>query len=241
MGVGGLTRTAIAAAWGVLALPVTAYAQTEPGRVSLIAGTDAPVFVGGGLGVGLGRGLRVTSVAGGAVGPYLDLIHAVVSASISLPEAQSDAVRRALGGAVAWRTHLGWRPWPARGFEVALGYGLLVASGEVTTELAYSLAGTPASQRVTPPPPPYAVTAWLHQVDVEAAWRVRLDRAVALRFALDVAITFASATTITQQHGSGAETAAARAIREQSEAVITDWFTRWRALPSLGVALEITL
>lgn len=240
MGVDGLTRVAIAGC-ALLLLPSVAGAQTEPGRVSLIAGTDAPVFVGGGLGVGLGRGLRVTSVAGGAVGPYLDLVHAVVSASISLPDAQSDALRRAIGGAVAWRTHLGWRPWPARGFELALGYGLLVVSGDVTTELAYTLAGTPASERVTPPPPPYGVKAWLHQVDVEAAWRVRLDRAVALRFGLDVAITFASATTIAQQHGSGAESASARAIRERSEAVITDWFTRWRVLPSLAVAVEITL
>lgn len=115
--------------------------------------------------------------------------------------------------------------------------------GDVTTELAYSLAGTPASQRVTPPPPPYAVTALLHQVDARGPRRRARSTCPppALRFALDVAVTFASATTIAQQHGSGAETAAARAIREQSEAVITDWFTRWRALPSLGVALEITL
>ena len=114
---------------------------------------------------------RVRSVVGAMIPPYLDLVHLAVEAGAALPASQSAALREAVSSAVAWRTQLAWRPMPARGLELALGYGLVVIFGDVTPGLAYSVANVPSSVRVSPPPVPYGVTAWLHQADVEAAWR----------------------------------------------------------------------
>lgn len=234
-----MVRASVALAAACLLSPLSARAQTEPGRLVLIGGTDFPLHLGGGLSVGLGRGFRATSVVGAAIPPYLDLIQSVIDGAAGLPPSQSEALREAIRSAIVWRTHVVWRAW--RSLEVAAGYGLLVVSGDVSTRLALQLAGIDASIPVVPPPPPTVVRAWIHQADVEAAWRWRLTDSLALRTGLGLGVTFYNDTTVAARYGAGGESEQSRAVRVASEERVTEALARWRVLPWVHVALELNL
>lgn len=221
-----------------LLLPTAASAQTEPGRFELIALTEVPQYLGGGLSVGLGRRFRVQSTVGASVAPYVGAVHAVVSSATSLDASLDEPLRAAVHDFIVWRTHAVWRPWERYGFELGAGYGLVVVRGNVSDSLALRLAQTMPSDS-TLLPPPYVIRAWLHQADVEFAWRVPVHPSLAFRFALDLGVTALVQTTITTRYNVG-DSPETQAILDASEATVSDWMTRWRLLPGLSVALHLT-
>lgn len=223
---------------GVLLAPRVAFAQTEPGRVELVVITEVPQYLGGGASVGLGRGLRLQSTAGASVSPYVDAVTGLVSSVSGVDPAYRDALRDAVDDFVVWRTHLLWRPWRGHGFELGGGYGLVVLRGEVTEAVTLALANEPPN--TTTAPPPSTLRAYLHQVDVEAAWRFSLASSLSLRVALGVDVTAYAHASISPRYAIG-DDPAARDVQARSEATLTDWVTRWRALPSASVALHLTL
>lgn len=227
-------------ACGVALASSAARAQTEPGRVTVIAQTDVPVHLGGGLGVGLGRHLQVTSVVGAAPRPYLSLTQDVAYAAASLPAAQAAALREAVESVVAWRTHLAWNPW--RALEVSAGYGLLVVSGDVSTGLAQQLAGVDLTASGAPPPLPTVLRAWVHQLDLEAAWRWTLTDGLTLRVGLGVGVTVYTDTTLTARYAESDTSAAMRDVQSLVTTRVSDALAQWRAVPwiTVGLALNLT-
>lgn len=217
-----------------------ARAQTEPGRVTVIAQTDVPLHLGGGLGVGLGRRLQLTSVVGAAPRPYLSLTQDVVYAAASLPAAQAAALREVVESVVAWRTHVSWNVW--RGLDVAAGYGLLVVSGDVSTGLAQQLAGVDLGASGVPAPLPTVLRAWLHQLDLEVAWRWVLTDGLTLRVGVGVGVTVYGDTALSARYSARDESAATRDAQALVAARVSDALAQWRAVPwvTVGLALNLT-
>ena len=221
-----------------LALTLTtteALAQTEPGRVSLVVGTEFPQWIGGGLAVGLGRRARLQSVAGAAPGPYVDVVHAGVRAG-SGGQAQDDALRAAVQRAVTWRTHALWKPFARSGFEFGGGFGMMVLEGDVSSELALALAGTTDRSRV---PPPYALRTVLLQADAELGWSWPLSPSFALRVGLGAGVTFFADTQVMLKYG--ATSPEVQATLARGTDALRAWFTAWRVIPGLSLTLHWAL
>lgn len=221
-----------------LALTLTtteAFAQTEPGRVSLVVGTEFPQWIGGGLAVGLGRGARLQSVAGAAPGPYVDVVHATVR-GVSGGAAQDDALRAAVQRAVAWRTHVVWKPFSRSGFELGGGFGMMVLEGDVSSELALSLAGSTDRSRV---PPPFALRTVLLQADAELGWSWPLSPSFALRVGLGAGVTFFADTQVMLRYG--ATSPEVQATLSRGTDALRAWFTEWRVIPGLSLTLHWAL
>lgn len=212
-----------------------ARAQTEPGRVALVVGTEFPQWIGGGLSVGLGRGARLQSVAGGAPGPYVDVVHAAVRA-VSGGAAQDDALRAAVQRAVTWRTHVLWKPFARSGFELGGGFGMMVLEGDVSSELALALAGTTDRSRV---PPPYALRTVLLQADAALGWSWPLSPSFALRVGVGAGVTFFADTQVMLKYG--ATSPEVQATLSRGTDALRAWFTEWRVIPGLSLTLHWTL
>lgn len=224
-----------AALTAALCAAPNARAQTEPGRVSLVLGTEFPQWIGGGLAVGLGRGARLQSVAGAAPGPYTDVVHAAVRA-VAGGRAQDDALRAAVQRAVTWRTHVVWRPFSRNGFELGGGFGMMVLEGDVSSELALSLAGSTDRSRV---PPPYALRTVLLQADVELGWSWPLSPSLALRVGVGAGVTFFADTQVMLKYG--ATSPEVQATLSRGTDALRAWFTEWRVIPGLSLTLHWAL
>lgn len=210
----------------------TARAQAEPGRISLVVGTEFPQWIGGGLAVGLGRGARLQSVAGAAPGPYIDLVHATVR-GVSGGAAQDAALRAALQRAVTWRTHVVWKPFSRSGFELGGGFGMMALEGDVSSELALSLAGSTDRSRV---PPPFALRTVLLQADAELGWSWPLSPSFALRAGLGAGVTFFADTQVMLKYG--ATSPEVQATLARGTDALRAWFTEWRVIPGLSLTLH---
>lgn len=213
----------------------TARAQAEPGRISLVVGTEFPQWIGGGLAVGLGRGARLQSVAGAAPGPYIDLVHATVR-GVSGGAAQDAALRAAVQRAVTWRTHVVWKPFSRSGFELGGGFGMMVLEGDVSSELALSLAGSTDRSRV---PPPFALRTVLLQADAELGWSWPLSPSFALRAGLGAGVTFFADTQVMLKYG--ATSPEVQATLSRGTDALRAWFTEWRVIPGLSLTLHWAL
>lgn len=231
-------RTVSLALVGLLSRGAGAGAQTEPGRLELLLGTEFPQWLGGGLSVGVGRRARIQSVVGGSVAPYVDVVHLGVSAALGNPSREA-ALRKAVDSFVVWRTHALWRPSPSLGFEFGGGFGLMVVRGDVSGEVALAIAETGATMGLLPPP--YELRALLFQADLEAAWRVPLGSGFSLRFALGAAVTFYADTAIVPRYRVSAESAETQAVLDRGEAALGDWFSSWRLIPGASITLHLTL
>lgn len=139
------TRVLVAAATlvaGLTTLPAAARAEDRPVRVTAGLGTDVPIAVSAFGRVELPYRLRASTSLGVMPGPYVDLVNAVVTGVGGYDDNVASLVRSALSTSLAWRTHVGWRPFPKLGLHAEAGYGLVALGGSATTtELVAAVTG----------------------------------------------------------------------------------------------------
>ena len=138
-------------------------------------GTDVPLDVSAGVLAEVGPRIRFRAAVGFLPRPYLQLSN---DAAQSLFEGYTDPYRQlveaGLDGAVVFRLHTGWRPFPDYGFYGHAGWTYVSASGAAT--------GTEVVEAVTDvklPPAADAVSVdareKVHMVDVEIGWEEAIN------------------------------------------------------------------
>ena len=170
-------------------------ARASPWRGGAELRTDFPLDVGATLWAeGRGR-VQLSLGVGWLPGTYVDAIGTTVVAFGGMTKAQAELVRVALDSSAVARAHVGWRPFPSRGFYVEGGYGMLALGGGATTsELITAVTGaTPPSGSADRR---YRVYSTLHMLDAELGWRWELADNVTLRAAVGFTGTFAASTDV---------------------------------------------
>ena len=114
------------------ALALTALLGASDVHFSLEGLTNAPVDAGGRLGIELPFGFELSTEVGVMPSFYADAVNELLLAAHVYSPQVGVLVRTALQSSFVWRSHLGFRPFPGRGFYIAAGYGLLTFGGGAT-------------------------------------------------------------------------------------------------------------
>ncbi|MDB4946901.1 MAG: hypothetical protein JWP97_6435 [Labilithrix sp.] len=112
--------------------------RSVPLHASVAARTDVPLFVGGAASLEhVPTRLRLTGAVGVLPSSYARMVNGALSAS-AYDARLGRALDETMTSGLSWNVHLGWRPLPAHGLLLELGYAsaTLKADGD-----ARSLAG----------------------------------------------------------------------------------------------------
>ena len=99
----------------------------------LTAGTHFPISVGVEGQLELPARVLLRVHAGWMPSGYVDVINRVATGFDWYDQATADLVVAAIDHAFALRVGIGWRPLEDRGFEVSLGYTVVVGGGSITS------------------------------------------------------------------------------------------------------------
>ncbi len=193
--------------------------------------TDFPVLLGGRLWLELPGRLRLNTSLGVLPGAYSRVLGGLAESVGGVEDEEVDLVRDALSSSFIWRINAGWRPLPARGGYVDVGYTLatLGADLDAATVLSVSDVTVPAAFKAGD----YAVRAHLHMVNLELGWMWDLFKGVTLRAALGATFIAGVDTTVS----GGPPTPLGRQITASAEAFFDDAFTSLRVIPTFTLAL----
>jgi hypothetical protein len=180
------------------------------------------------------------SISGGVMpGPYLDLINTVCTGFGWYDDATADLISAALQNSIVIRNHVGWRPFPKRGFQFELGYGLITLGG--------GLSGSEVIAAATGEDMPddldetfsFSVAATLHMADVTVGWEWLLWKRIVLRADLGGAFTLGSNTVVEQdfEELNRFVQPAVDDFEDWAETYLDDTFTSYVHTPTIGVAV----
>lgn len=210
-------------------------AEPDPVRVTVDAGTDFPVDVGGRVTIELPARVRLSTTAGVMPGIYVEALNAFLVGVGAYTESTADLVAATLTSSFILRNHVGWRPLPKYGFYVEAGYGIVTLGGDLTGAevIAAATGREPSSGDETRS---FDASSTLHMVDVELGWELTFVEHLAARFAVGGAFTVGASTSIEPTFEPQAPRAT-RLFTDQAEAYLTDVFESYAFTPVITVAL----
>lgn len=211
-------------------------ARADAPRFAAGVGTDAPVSVGVRGDVELPYRLRASTSLGFLPAPYVDGMNALLVGLGAYPQATGNLIKSAIRSSLAWRTHVGVRPFPKLGLYGDVGYGLITLGGEATAaEILEGVTGKSLNvSRLEAASRTFDASSTLHMLDVEIGYLFPVSEHFVLRTALGGAFTLASSTTITSRY----TPAAPRLVEEftsYAETYLDDTFTSYVFTPTVGV------
>jgi hypothetical protein len=202
------------------------------------ASTDFPLLLGGRLSVeGPGR-LRLSTSLGYLPPAYPRAVNDVAVRLDLYERGRAELIEDGLNRALVWRTMVGWRPFPAAGFYVDVGYGLVALGGEVNSEAVLAeLTG------ITPPggvaDREYQVRSVLHMGNVELGWRWLLGSRWTARTGLGAAFTL-DANSRVEPLFTPLFPPLTRAFTSLAEGYLDDTYQRFVHVPTLSFSLGYT-
>ena len=208
-------------------------------RVDLGVVTEFPLHVGAEVAVEGPYRLRARTALGVLPGPYLDAINGVLVGLEAYDDATARIISATLASSLVWRTHLGWRPLPRRGFYFEAGYGLVTLGGNLTSqELLLAVTGRAPAEPRSDQPIAFSATATLHMIDLVAGWEWPLLREhLVVRASVGLAGTVASRTTLAPDFTPRRPTAVAQ-LAAAGQAYLDDIFTSYVWMPTLSIGLS---
>jgi hypothetical protein len=187
--------------WALLATSLAGTQAETPSvwHLDLQALTDVPIDVGARVRVEGPYRIRLSTSLGILPGPYVDLINAFVEGVGGYNQQTGDLISQSLQTSLVWRTHLGWRPFEAHGFNFAVGYGLVTLGGGASAPSAIAtLLGTnpPAFSGQS-----YSVSSVISMIDAEVGWQwLWLDDRVVIDADVGFAGTLAASSSVENQN-----------------------------------------
>lgn len=187
----------------VLAAPSAATAEGWHLTAELL--TDVPIQVGAKVVAEAPQRVRLSTSVGVMPSAYVDLINSTAESFEWYGESTAKLIEIMLQNTVVWRTHVGWRPFPERGFYFEAGYGLGVATGSTVGQADLAEAsGAESPMTRGGESLDFESGAVLHMADVEVGWQWNLWEDLWLRAALGGAFTLGSSVTIERTFESSA-------------------------------------
>lgn len=181
----------------LLAATNASAAKSSGWSTTLEVMTDLPLDVGARLQVEAPYRIRIGTSLGFLPGGYVDLVNELVIATGGYDRTTARVVSSALSSSLVWRTHVGWRPFPALGFYFEAGYGLVTLGGGVAGEQLLDLSlDRDESLDAVRANLTYDVSSTLHMLDVEVGWRWLLREHLSLRVAVGVAVTLGARSSV---------------------------------------------
>jgi hypothetical protein len=205
--------------------------------ITVEVNTDFPLSVGGRLGVESPWRLRLSTSLGYLPAGYTRAVNAVAVGLGAYERDQAELIENALKNSLAWRTHVGWRPFPGAGFYVEGGYGLVALGGETNPEdVLVALTGVepPFGEEVLNRE--YRVRSVLHMLDVELGWRWGLGAGWTARTALGAAFTL-DANSRVQPRFEPSQPLLINAFSRFAEGYLDRTFEKYVHLPVLSLSL----
>lgn len=101
---------------------------------------EVPFGVGGHAVLESPGRIRASTGVGVLQRPYVDALAGALASTLGLGPSVADLVVDAAADSLWWRLGLGLRPWPARGWFIQAGYGVLALGGSVTSGAAIDAA-----------------------------------------------------------------------------------------------------
>lgn len=150
-------------------------------RFDLAAGTALPVHLGVQGLLELPYRIQLAAEVGWLPSSYVELINEVCTGFGWYDDATASLIGAALENALVLRVAAGWRPFPAEGFEVRVGYTTaLLGGGLSATEAVEAVTGR--DLRASGAEVPLQATA--HAFQVALSWAFFIERVVLLRVEL---------------------------------------------------------
>jgi hypothetical protein len=221
-----------------------AEAGAEEGRerhgwdITVEANTDLPLSVGGRLGVESPWRLRLSTSLGYLPAAYVRAVNDVAVELGAYERDEADLIESSLKNSLAWRTHVGWRPFPGAGFYVEGGYGLVALGGETNPEeVLVALTGVSPPEGEDVLDREYRVRSVLHMLDVELGWRWGLGSGWTARTALGAAFTLDSNSRVEPRFEPSQPPLLVTAFSRLAEGYLDRTFERYVHLPVLSFSI----
>jgi hypothetical protein len=197
-------------------------AKADPFHLTVEAGTEFPIDVGGRVTFELPGRLQLTSGIGFMPSGYTHLINDALVDFNVYDQATADLIQSSLQNSLLLHLRLGWRPFERLGFYFQAGYlvGFLGGGASAASVLAAGgriNVGTNNDR--------YDISTTVQGITVEVGWAWLIEDRFQLRAAFGGMHTFASSSTITKRGGN--ETANDRTIESSAAAYIDSVMTTY--------------
>ncbi|MBF5046591.1 hypothetical protein FGE12_29510 [Aggregicoccus sp. 17bor-14] len=213
----------------------------SPVSLSLGAGTDFPLSVHAAALLELPGRVQLSTSVGRMPRSYLETLDDVLVRTGAYGRDDAQLVEDSLSSAVVWRTFLGWRPFPHRGFYFAGGYTLITLGGNVTsTRTLFRALGIDVPPDLLDEVALARVHSTLHQGALELGWQWTLPARLKLKLGLGGFTTFAASSSLEAEVSEPFATLA-QPLLNTAEGALNDTYTGHVHGAYASLALYFTL
>lgn len=225
-------------------LLLVAAAHAAP-KVHVVAGTRAPLSVGGKARVEVPGRVQLGAGAGYLPGGYVDVINGVAMSFDAYGESTANVIKAAIQSSLVVDADVAWRPFPEHGFTFGAGYSLVTLGGDASgQELLAAAAGVEAPEEPSGGPGgrfdvgatdrTYDMAATVHMLRPELGWQVPIGENLLLDFGLGGAFTVAASAAIEPEFDPASEELQ-EAFTSETEAWLVDEIESWVHSPTLSI------